>query len=336
MNARAIASELRRMFPVTWAMRRGFRLPSEYVGQPYYIAWSGAPRPAGEGWNEAGFYDDGVLKLGSYRNPVQISQFAFTQYALAYDGNATARARFIAQAEWLARAQRPDGSYPYPIDVPAYNARAGWVSGMAQGEAASVLLRAFSLTCDTRFRDAGVRALAPLLRDVRDGGASFLRDGAVFFEEVAVAPECHILNGHLYAAFAVWEYTRFGLGGPELAALHNDALRTLIRWLPAYDVDGWSCYDLAVDDERRRHYAPLWYHHFHIAQLRVYAAMTDTPSFGAMSDRWRNALDDPKVRARVWKYNAQSLARSLRRRVTRRTVVSFSPMPSIPISTSAR
>lgn len=329
MNARAIGNELRRMFPTNWKMRRGYRLPSDYVGQPYYIAWSGAPRPAGEGWNEASFYDDGVLKLGAYRNPVQISQYAFTQYALAYDGHAIARARFIAQADWLASAQRPDGGYAYPIPLPAYNAQPGWLSGMAQGEAASVLLRAFSLTADTRYRDAGVRALAPLLHDVREGGASFLRDGAVFFEEVAAAPECHILNGHIYAAFAVWEYARFGIGGRDLAALHADALRTLRQWIGAYDAGGWSCYDLAIDDEGRRHYAPLWYHHFHIAQLRVYAAMTQTPAFAMMADRWEDALDDSAVRARVWKYNARSLVRSLRRRVTRASVVAFEPIRDV-------
>lgn len=325
MKIQHVASELRRMFPVSWRMSRSWRLPSDHVGQPYYIAWSGAPRPKGEGWNEASFYDDGVLKLGTYRNPVQISQYALTQYALAYDGHATARARFLAQAEWLVSAQRGDGGYPYPIAAPAYNANPGWLSGMAQGEAASVLLRAYSLTHDVRYRDAGLRALSPLRRDVRDGGASLLRDGAVFFEEVAASPECHILNGHVYAAFAVWEYVRFGMGDDELTALHAGAVRTLKRWLPAYDAGGWSCYDLAIDDEGRRHYAPLWYHQFHIAQLRVYAVMTSEPQFAAMAERWHDALDRCEVRMRVWSYNAKSLLRSLRRRVTRGSVVAFAP-----------
>ncbi len=315
------------MFPLSWRMSRSYRLPSDYVGQPYYIAWSGAPRPKGEGWNEATFHDDGVLKLGSYRNPVQIAQFALTQYALAYDGHHMARARFLAQADWLIEAQRLDGGYPYPIALPAYNAAPGWLSGMAQGEAASVLLRAYSLTQDPRYRDAGLRALAPLRRDVRDGGASFLRDGAVFFEEVAAQPECHILNGHLYAAFAVWEYVRFGLGDEDLAHLHANAVETLKRWLPAYDAGGWSCYDLAIDDAGRRHYAPLWYHHFHIAQLRIYALMTATPAFAAMAERWNEALERNDVRARVWRYNAKSLLRSLRRRVTHGSVVAFAPLP---------
>lgn len=334
MTPQQIGNELRRMFPVSWRMSRSYRLPSDYIGQPYYIAWSGAPRPKGEGWNEATFYDDGVLKIGAYRNPVQISQYALTQYALAYDGHAMARARFLAQADWLVSAQRLDGGYEYPIPLAAYNAKPGWLSGMAQGEAASVLLRAFSLTKDVRYRDAGLRALAPLRRDVRQGGASFLRDGAVFFEEVAATPECHILNGHIYAAFAVWEYVRFGLGDADLALLHAGAVRTLQRWLPAFDAGGWSCYDLAIDDEGRRHYAPLWYHHFHIAQLRVYAVMTATPQFAAMAERWCNALDRTDVRARVWRYNAKSLARSFRRRVTHANVVAFAPMPELTAQTA--
>lgn len=323
---RAILGELQRMFPLDWTMRRGYRLPSGQLGERYYIQWSGAPRPAGEGWDAAGFDDDGVIRLGNYRNTVHIAQYALTQYEDAAYGDRAARDRFIAQARWLVASQRDDGGYPYPIELPAYNAPRGWISAMAQGEAASVLLRAFALTEDTRYRDAGVHALLPLGRDVSEGGASYLRDRDVFFEEVAAEPACHILNGHLYAAFALWEYVRHGIAGEHLTALHHGALRTVERWLPAYDADGWSCYDLAVDASGRRHYAPLWYHQFHIAQLRVFAAMTGSTRCAHMAEHWYMALSRRDVRARVWQYGAGSLVRAFERRLRRAPLRSFEPI----------
>ncbi|MGB6984954.1 MAG: D-glucuronyl C5-epimerase family protein [Candidatus Aquilonibacter sp.] len=325
MNPRAAYNELRRMFPTSWSMTRQYRLPTDDPGQPYFIAWNPGPRPAGEGWNEATFDDDGLFTLGAYRNPVTISQFALTQHALAQRGHAQARVYFLSQAEWLMRAQRDDGAIPYPVDSPIYGAKSGWISGMAQGEVASVLLRAFIATGDSRFRDAGVQALAPLARDVRDGGASYIDGRDVFFEEVASARPHHILNGHIYAAFALWEYTRFGLADETLRALHHDAVRTLESWLSAFDADGWSCYDLATDDEGRRHYARLWYHQFHIAQLRVYAAMTERDEFERMARRWHDAMLSRDVQRRVWRYHVQTLIRSARRRVIREA-----PAPLVP------
>lgn len=315
------------MFPVSWRMSRGYVLPSGALGEPYYIAWDPAPLPRGEGWVDGRFDERGLFTLGSFRNPVQISQYALHRYGDAVAGDPSARRTFLAQADWLRSAQAPDGTYRYEIPLPLYGATSNWISAMAQGEAASVLLRAFALSADAAYREAGVRALAPLFRDVRDGGASYIRGGELFFEEAAIAPECHILNGHLYAAFAVWEYSRHVRDGAGYATLHHDALVTLAKWLPSFDASGWSCYDLAVDDAGRRHYAPLWYHHFHIAQLRVFSAMTGDPRFAEMAERWNRALSDPAVRARVWTHSAQSLARSIRRRLRRAPVRAFVPLP---------
>lgn len=328
MNARSLLSELRRMFPLQWEMTRGYRLPTRELGEPYFISWSPAPRPVGEGWDNAPFATDGVIDINTFRNPVQIAQYALYQYALAHAGDDAARERFLAQARYLASAQRDDGGYEYPISLPAYSAKPGFLSCMPQGEVASVLLRAFALTRGEHFLERGLRSLAPLRRDLADGGASYVRGGDTFYEEVAAEPACHILNGHLYADFGVWEYVTHGFADDDLVRLHRDAVETLDRWIERFDADGWSCYDLAVDDDGRRHFAPLWYHQFHIAQLRVYSAMTGNEKFGAIAERWNRALNDAGVRGSVWAYNAGSLARAVRRRVQRRPVAAFRPQPN--------
>ncbi len=140
-----------------------------------------------------------------------------------------------------------------------------------------------------------------------------IRDGLVFFEEFA-AQQCHVLNGHLFEAFAVWEACQFGNAGAELRSLHERAMQTLIQWLPLYDDNGWSYYQLAAR-KGERHYASIFYHYTHIAQLNVFAAMTGCEQFRVFADRWRTGLNRVDVRRRVWKDSAKWLAQSVRRRV---------------------
>jgi hypothetical protein len=165
-----------------------------------------------------------------------------------------------------------------------------------------------------------------MLLDTREGGVSYIRGNDVFFEELATPEPCHILNGHLYGAFALWEFIRFDLVGKEYVELHDSAIRTCERWLSHYDAGGWSCYDLAVDRRGRPHYANLWYHQFHIAQLQVYAAMTGRRSFALMSERWNAAQRKMRVRAQVWSYGLQSALDGIGRRLVRRPFTPFRPL----------
>lgn len=324
MNITDITAELQRMFPLSWRMQRAYRLPTGVLGEPYFIRWLPDARPFGEGWNDATFSEDGVVQLNTFRNPVQIAQYALDQYERCDE--ASAKARFLAQADYFVRAQRADGAYPYPIALPAYSANPGFISAMAQGEVASVLLRAFALTRNDAYLEAGKSALRPLLRSVDDGGASYIDGEDLFFEEIAADPPCHILNGHIYAAFGLWEYVAAGFADAALCNAHQTALATLDRWLERFDLGGWSSYDLALDENGRRHFASLWYHQFHIAQLRVFAAMTGRPRFHTMADRWEGALTRFNVRAAVWEHGAKSLVSACGRRARGRVRSPFVPM----------
>jgi hypothetical protein len=185
---------------------------------------------------------------------------------------------------------------------------------MAQGEACSVFLRAFALTNEQRYAECAIEALKPLERSTDAGGATYMRDNDVFFEEVAGVPT-HILNGHLWAAFAVWEACEYGFASSALRELHEASIETLLRWLPLYDDRGWSFYDLGVQAGTKRHYVPITYHQTHIVELRVYAAMTGRAQFAAMARRWEESLHRWDVRARVWSDGAKRLAESAFRRM---------------------
>lgn len=313
--------DLRRHFPLSWHMVRRCRMPSGELGEPYYVSFEPDGGVFGEQWNS--FDADGVLCKGTY-NPVSIAQYALYCYDRVCAGDSGSRSRFITQARYLRDAQSPAGTYVYGFAHPPYGLEAGWVSCLAQGEAASVLFRAFALTNDTDYLDAAMCALRPYARDVREGGVSFIRGGEVFFEEVAGCP-VHILNGHISAAFAVWEASRYGFASAELRDLHSASIETLVRWLPLYDGGGWSYYQLAQRGGKR-HYAPITYHQAHVNLLLVYSAMTERDEFARMSAHWRSGLDRIGVRARVWADSAAWLGDALVARLSREAMQPWEPM----------
>jgi hypothetical protein len=319
-----VALELRRAFPLSWRMVRSCRLPTAQQDEPYYLSFEPGGGIFGEQWTA--FDENCVLYKGTY-NPVSISQYALHLYDRARLGDKDAQRGFLAQIEYLCRAQDEDGLYRYSVPNAPYGLSPGWISAMAQGEVFSVLLRAYALTKNATYLDRATAALRPFERDVSQGGVSFIRNHDVFFEEIAGCP-AHVLNGHLFAAFGVWEACRYGLASPILKDLHAASIETLLRWLPDYDDDGWSFYQLAVRDGGERHYAPIQYHQTHIAQLKVYAAMTERAQFAEMSQRWRAGLDRWDVRVRVWADSASWLSQLIKRRISGKSAAPWQPLPA--------
>ncbi len=281
--------------------------------QPYYIYYPSG-LAADQPWPEVTFDRRGVATTIEGYNPVTVAQYALYSHERLLRGIEGSRDAFFAQIDYLAAAQREDGAYPYAAGDPDYEVGPGFLSAMAQGLAASALIRAFALTYDVKNRDAAVRALQPLKTDTLAGGASFIRGGDVFFEEIASERPCHILNGHLFAAFGIYDVDRFGELDPALRDLHRTAIDTLERWLPLFDSDGWSYYQLATRGPNIRHYAHISYHQLHIAQLRVYAAITERTCFESFADRWERGLNALPVRRRVWSDSAIWLSEVLRER----------------------
>lgn len=294
-------------------MKRRYRIPTAELDQPYYMYYPSGLEPD-RPWPEVSFDGNGVVTTIEGYNPVTIAQYALYSHERAGRGVPGSREAFLAQVRYLRDVQRPDGAYPCGTGYPEYGVRPGFLSAMAQGTAASALIRAFAFSNDSSFRDAAVGALEPLKTDVRRGGVTFIRSGDAFFEEVASEEPCHILNGHLFAAFGIYDISRFGFADRELLMLHQQAVETLLRWLPYYDAGGWSYYQLAVRDANVRHFAHMSYHQLHVAQLQVYAVMTGRPEFAAAARRWDAALGDVRARARVWLDSAVWLLETTRAR----------------------
>lgn len=293
-------------FPVTWSHRRAHSLAAvaRPGDAPYFISWEPHGGVYGEDFDGTAKDRAGVLIGAPERryHAIRIAQFALHRYDVwRATGDTNARDDFFAQASYLRSAQEDGavtGLYRFGFAWPKYGAPSGWTSAMAQGEAISVLLRAEAACPGSGFGEAALRAATPFAYDVRCGGV-IVRDGRdVFFEEIAVQPAAHVLNGCIFALFGLWELAQ-RTQIVWMRELVNESFGTLGRWLPRYDTGWWSLYSLMRSAHGRPHVATLKYHAFHIAQLRVLAAMSQDRVFGETADRWTRYIERPESRRRV-------------------------------------
>jgi hypothetical protein len=198
-------------------------------------------------------------------------------------------APFIVQAAHLIDTQDENGGWRYPVPVPRYGVPAGWYSGMAQGLAASVFVRAAQLTGDRAYERAAERAADLMFRSTGEGGTGIYdAQGRAFIEECPSDPPSLILNGAI-----------FGLvGALELAGTTDQRTRAAVERLrtdlPAYDNGYWSVYDLRFGVS-----ASYAYHALHVSQLRALAWLTGGMEFGDVAAIWERRARDPRCRGRA-------------------------------------
>lgn len=310
-------------FPLTWSHRRAYSLAAiaRPGDAPYFISWEPHSGIYGEDFTCAPRDRAGVLLGGGSRryHAIRIAQFALHRYDVWHATNdSSAREDFFAQATYLRDAQE-DGSvtglYRFGFPWTKYGAPAGWSSAMAQGEAISVLLRAEAARPGRGYGDAALRAATPFAYDVRHGGV-VTRDGReVFFEEIAVEPAAHVLNGCIFALFGLWELAQ-RTGIVWIRELVGDVFATLRNRLPRYDTGWWSLYSLMRSASGHPHVATLKYHAFHVAQLHVLAAMSNDAFFDETADRWEKYIERADCRSRVLADAARSIPERMLRQDT--------------------
>jgi hypothetical protein len=245
----------------------------------------------------AGHHDAAGIPMLDYRgqigrqyNPIAIAQWGLGNYNLfCRSRREEHKAKFLRAADWLCRnlEQSAHGIWVWNHQFDwEYRSRlqAPWYSGLAQGQGISLLLRAHREAGAPQYREAAARAFHSFLRPVEQGGVSFRDlDGHVWFEEYIVSPPTHILNGFLWAMWGVYDYF-LATGEPEAQHLFDAAVRTVLANLCRYDLGFWSLYELS--GTRLPMVASPFYHHLHIAQLRIMHRLTGEQTFADFAERW--------------------------------------------------
>jgi heparosan-N-sulfate-glucuronate 5-epimerase len=192
--------------------------------------------------------------------------------------------QFARVADWFASVSGARYEHHFPIATMAVP----WISCIAQGEASSILCRAFVRTGERRYLEQAKRALAPLGVAVEDGGVrGRLPDGGPFLEEYPGSEYRHVLNGCLYALVGLLDYVR--AAGPEareedrlLARLLDSVGRNLDSW----DLNGWSVYDFPSGPGARRNLNTMTYQRLQVVFLRYLSAHRPDPRLDRTRERW--------------------------------------------------
>jgi len=237
--------------------------------------------------DEAGVpYNTQVKGYPDAYQPTTIAQYALARLnAYLASGDEEHKQAFLIQAHWLVTHEVPlpgdAGGWPIPFPSYSYQTQEEWLSALTQGNAVSVLVRAYQLTGNVGFLDAARRAVRSFEQDIRDGGVSTtLGEDGIFFEEVAVYPAAHILNGYILALFGLYDYVTL-TGEAKIDALIKRSLATLHAVIDGFDTGYWSCYDLTS-----RSLVTPFYHALHVVLLEALAQYTGCQHCSSLALRW--------------------------------------------------
>jgi hypothetical protein len=221
---------------------------------------------------------------GRHYNPYTVVLYGMEKWeAFLATGDRRHLESFLRQADWLV-ANQEQGKWYYRFDTEVAGdvLHNPWVSSLCQGKAASLLLRAWQFTGNTRYREAADAGLALFEVPIDQGGiCSKAAEGTWFEEYPNPTAHSHVMNGHIWAMFGLWDSWR-ATADSRARELFSQGASVLKANLARYDTGYWARYSLTPD-------APCInsaYMHFEIDQLRVLQAITGDRSFGQCADRW--------------------------------------------------
>jgi len=200
--------------------------------------------------------------------------------------------QFLQAADWLLASQTASGAWTIPVERRLNDRmvlKPNWCSAMGQGQAMSLLTRAFRVTGDRRYLEAARRATNAFTVASKDGGVRTLfQDKYVWYEEYPTVPASLVLNGFIYSLMGLYDLSQTSGGGAEAGQLYREGIASLRALLPLFDTGSGTLYDLR---HVTSHVAPnlaRWdYHVTHVNQLLVLATIEkEEPIFSQVADRW--------------------------------------------------
>lgn len=201
-------------------------------------------------------------------------------------------------AEWLTSAidcarhlvdhqhegGRFDGGWWHETAMPhTYSIPTPWLSAMAQGEAASLLVRVHRETGEEGFAQSALRALGVLDIPVSEGGVRAELGGGPFYEEYPTIPASYVLNGGIFAIWGAYDVA-VALGDAASRERFERSAETLVSNLHRWDLGSWSRYDLFPHPVAN--VASAAYHMLHISQLQAMQRIYERDETGAILERW--------------------------------------------------
>lgn len=207
---------------------------------------------------------------------------------------------FFHAADWFLENQDANGGwpshvvfnegrkkYPHAEEIPP-----GWYGAMCQGQAISVLCRAFHISKNPKYLTAARAAIGVFLKSSQEGGvvAEFL-GSLPWYEEYPTSPPTFILNGFIYSLLGLYDLSTLDPKNAKAEKLFNSGLESLKTMLPFYDSGSGTFYDLRHFTMKTSPKISRWdYHATHVNQLYVLATITSSSQLRETADRWRGYM----------------------------------------------
>jgi len=219
--------------------------------------------------------------------PVAIFQYGlgcYDLYLASENSDNRYLRKFMQCVNWAISKQEPSGAwnnffFRYPQHP--YGA-------MAQGEGASLLMRAYAHTGEKRFFVAAKNAIDFMLKPLSEGGTA---DGDILMEYTHLPT---VLNGWIFAWWGLYDYVLATHDESHYKARLENSCKALEELLPKFNNSYWSMYDLAG------HIASPFYHHLHIAQMQAMYIITDNIIFKEYAEKWQKEENDRRSHARAF------------------------------------
>ena len=206
--------------------------------------------------------------------PIEIFQYGLAAYDLFLETkDPVMLEKVISCADWAVENQKENGAWV----TFAYQNEDEPYSSMAQGEAISLLIRAYKETSKNSYLSTIENAMSFLCTSLQNGGVLDDSNGRIVFREYTFLPL--VLNGWIFSIWGIWDYCLYFKNG-RYEELLKRTLNSLEELLPEFDTGYWSLYTI---DGR---ICSPFYHKLHIAQLRVMGSLTSNPLFISYADKW--------------------------------------------------
>jgi hypothetical protein len=225
-----------------------------------------------------------------FLHPVTVCQVGLGWYDIWLSKkNELSRTNFLNCADWLVHNQKShskiQGIWIVPYEVPVYGLRENWISSLVQGQAISLLVRAYQDTSEEKYLNSANLALVSLLIDAENGGLHRLDSkGNIYFEEYPTLKPSRVLNGLIYTIWGLYDFLLIN-EDKNIKEIYNSSIQSFLDNIHHYDVGYWSKYYL-YENANISQIASPYYHQEHISQLRAFNLIHENLLFSFYINKW--------------------------------------------------
>lgn len=234
-----------------------------------------------------------INKDGTFIHPVTVCQVGLGWYDVYLDKqNSISLKNVFICADWLLDnllITLPEhGYWSIPYDVPLFGLKKGWASALVQGQAISLLCRAYFVSKDKKYLNACHHAFNFLILDRSKGGLRI--DDSYLFEEYPSIPKSIVLNGLISTIWGIRDYFQCTKNN-AVKYVYDQSICALKSVLPLYDCHNWSRYSLYPNSFLYINLASPYYHKEHISQLKALYYLEQDEFFNFYAKKWESVKD---------------------------------------------